>query len=53
MLIDDQGRTILLEPRGRASAAVGGQVAVEGVFVLDLGGRPLLRIEAAEPLAPG
>lgn len=52
LLIDDQGRTILLEPRGRASAAAGGEVTVEGVFVLDLGGRPVLRIEAAEPPAP-
>lgn len=49
VLEDGQGEAILVEPRSKASRAVGEEVRVGGVFVVDLGGRPLLRVEMIDP----
>lgn len=49
VLEDDRGEAILVEPRSQASRAVGKEVTVEGRFAIDLGGRPLLKIEGIDP----
>ena len=48
VLQNDGGEAVLVEPRNLASRAAGREVRVEGVFVIDLGGRPLLKIEALD-----
>lgn len=49
VLRDDDGEVIFVEPPSLVSRKVGEQVTAEGIFVIDLGGRPLLNVEAVDP----